>query len=301
LRKPYALLLTVLLALVGCPDLSQVQQLGQTAGAGKSSLNAIAADFKGSCDRQNGYIQLPPGDVAPPPLPCDAKTAENYRKIGDNLIKEQAVLIAYFDALGKLAGTTTSGFDGVAPNLDTSFGNAGFDATQQEMAKAGGTIADAITQLATAGYREKKISEILTGTNDAVQKATTAMANIVDPDPEPSTGGGQNIASYMGILLNEDEMIRSYYEVPLKKEGSMSALGALFNLKYQDAVQAQNQRKEAARAYRQYMLALGDAHNKLAANAGKFEVDDVKKLSKELAKPFSDLAGAVRTLQKDAR
>lgn len=301
MRRKYALLFMALPVLLGCPDLSQVQQLGQTADAGQSSLDAIAADFKGSCQRQNRYVQVPPETQTPPSAACDPQTAENYRKLGDNLIKEQGVLIAYFDELSQLAGTPTSGFDGIAPNLDTSFGNAGFDATQQEMAKAGGTIADAITKLATAGYREKKISEILTQTNDAVQKATTDLANLIDPDPEPKTGGGQGINSYMGVLLNEDEQIKSYYYVPLMKEGTMSILGSLFNLKYQEALQAQNQRKEAARAYRQYMLALGAAHDKLAANAGKFEAGDVMKLGKELAQPFSDLASAVRTLQKDAR
>jgi len=301
MRKAYALLFTALPFLLGCPDLSQVRQLGQTADAGKSSLDAIASDFQGSCERQNGYVQLPPGNVAPPPPPCDPQTAEDYRKLGGNLTKEQGVLIAYFDALSKLAGTTASGFDRMAPDLNTSFQNAGFNSTQQEMAKAGGTIAAAVTNLATSGYREKKLSEILTQTNDAVQKATTAMANLIDPDPEPKTGGGQNIGSYMGILLNEDEQIRSYFDVPLKKEGTMTVLGSLFNLKYQEALQAQNKRKEAARAYRKYMLALGAAHDKLALSAGKFAVEDVKKLSKELAQPVSDLSTAVKTLQNDAR
>lgn len=301
MRKPFALLFLVLPVLLGCPDLSQVRQLGQTADAGKSSLDSIAADFKGSCERQNGYVQLPPGNEPPPPPPCALETAQDFEKLGDNLIQEQGVLIDYFDALSKLAGTSASGFDGVVPNLNTSFTNAGFNSTQAEMAQAGGTIANAITKLALAGYREKKISEILTETNDAVQKATSAMANLVDPDPEPQTGGRQNMGSYMGVLLNEDVQIKSYYDVPLHKEGTMSALGALFNLQYHEALRKQNQRKEAARAYRQFMLALGAAHARLAANAGKFEAGDVQKLSKELAQPFSDLTGSVRTLMKDTR
>jgi hypothetical protein len=136
-------------------------------------------------------------------------------------------------------------------------------------------------------------------TNGAVKIATTGLANQVCPDPEPMAGG--NIASYMGILQNEDNAISSFYDVIERKYGTDNPSGALLRLQHLAALADQDKRREAARAYRKYMLALQDAHTKLVNNTGTFGKSDTANIAKELAQPLSDMADAINTLQKDAR
>lgn len=300
--------LTVLLPLLtGCPDLTQVQQLDKTADAAKSSLTPIAADFKASCDRQNLYTYLPPG---PPPNPPPVKPCGNgddLDKLGKNILKEQSILLDYFDALGSLSATDASGFEKVAPALDTSFKNAGLNATQQEMGKAAGTLASAITKLATEGYRKKKILEILKEADPAVQKITIGLANQVAPVSDLSVppAGSQprpDVSSYLALLYNEDIGLKTYYEIPLTQDHNGPA-AILLTVQYQTAQELQSNRQDAAVAYRKLMLALGQAHASLLTDAekGDFNKDSIKQIAKDLAQPMSDMSDAINTLQKDMR
>ena len=90
----------------GCPDLSQVQQLAKTADSAKSSIANIAVDFKGSCDRQNLYVHLPPGPPRSEPPPQACITGEDLDKLGKNLVAEQSILLQYLDTLGTLEQTS---------------------------------------------------------------------------------------------------------------------------------------------------------------------------------------------------
>jgi hypothetical protein len=125
--------------LAGCPDLTQVQQFAKAADGAKTSITAIASDFKGSCDRQNLYVHLPPGPPPNPPPPQACSSGDDLTKVGNNLVAEQNVLLEYIDTLGTFAGSDASGFEKEAPTLNTSFKTAGLDTTQQAMASAAGT------------------------------------------------------------------------------------------------------------------------------------------------------------------
>jgi hypothetical protein len=297
-----------LLFLTGCPNLSQVQQLATTADGAKSSVNSLASDFVGSCNRQNLLINLPPG---PPPEPAPVKactTGDDLDQLGKNLIAEQSVLLDYFDALGKLSSADATGFEKEAPALNTTFKNADLTSTQQDMAGAAGTLAGDITKLATSGYRERQIGEILEHANDAVQKLTTGLANQIAPAgidpkhpcfPAPALG---TPPTYLAELCNEANALDSYYSIPLASEHD-DATRILLRLQYQAALDQLHAREEAAIAYRSLMLSLGVAHSKLLSDSksGNFNADAVKKIAQDLAGPMSDIASAVNTLQKDAR
>jgi hypothetical protein len=289
--------------LVGCPDLSQVQQLAKTADGAKSSITAISSDFKGSCDRQNLYVHLPPGPPPTPPPPKACINADDLDKIGKNLTAEQNILLQYLDTLGTLAGTDASGFEKTAPSLDTSFKNAGLSVTQQSMAKSAGTLAADITKLATASYREKKILEILKDADPAVTQLSAGLADQVATAADTTcaaTPAGET--SYFQLLCNEEVILRSYYEIPLAKDPNSSA-GTLLNVQYHTALVQLEARKDAAIAYRKLMISIGQAHSRLLAGAesGNFDKDSVKKIAADIAQPISDMTDAITTLQKDAR
>jgi len=288
----------------GCPDLSQVQQLAKTADGAKSSITNIAADFKGSCDRQNLYVHLPPGPppAVPPQQACI--TGDDLDKLGENLVVEQNILMQYIDTLGTLAGTDASGFEKTAPSLDSSFKNAGLSTNQQSMAKSAGTLAAQMTKFATAGYREKKILEILRDADPAVTALSSGLADQVatEADVTPGTAVPMAGTSYLQLLRNEEVVLNSYYQIPLAKDPNSSA-GTLLNVQYHSALAELKARENAAIAYRKFMISIGQAHAKLLAGAqrGNFDKASVKKIAQDLAQPISDMIDAITTLQKDAR
>jgi hypothetical protein len=293
--------------LVGCPDLSQVQQLAKTADGAKSSITAIAADFKGSCDRQNLYVYLPTGPPSDPPPPKACINDEELDKLGKNLVIEQNVLLQYIDTLGTFAGTNSSGFEKAAPSLNTSFKNAGLNTTQQAMAASAGTLASAITKMVTVGYRKKKILEILKDSDPAITQLTTGLADQVasqaDVTPsEPGAVAPQSGTSYLQLLRNEELVLNSYYQIPLAKD-SESPAGILLNVQYHNMLDQLKTRENAAIAYRNLMISIGRAHTKLLAGAqiGNFDKASVKMIATELAQPISDMTTAITALQQDTR
>lgn len=293
--------------LVGCPDLSQVQQLAKTADGAKSSITAIAADFKGSCDRQNLYVHLLPGPPQNPPPPKACINGDDLDRLGNNLVTEQNTLLQYVDTLGTLAGTDASGFEKAAPTLSASFKTAGLNATQQAMAGSASTLASAITKMATAGYREKKILEILKDADPAVTQLTSGLADQVatqadvTPPPPGALPAGDG-TSYLQLLRNEEVVLNSYYQIPLAKDPNSPA-GVLLNVQYHSTLDQLKAREDAAMAYRKLMISIGLTHTKLLAGAqsGNFNKASVEKIAKELAQPVSDMINAIAALQQDMR
>jgi hypothetical protein len=286
-------LLTVLLA--GCVDLDQVTALAKVADGAKASLPVIAADFKGSCDRQNLYVHLPPGPPPVPPPPKACVNGDDFEKLGNNLITEQNVLLDYFDALGKLASSSSAGFQKSVGTLSASFKDAGLSAAQQTMATSAGNLAAAISDMALQGYRKKKIADIV----GKADKDVTILANGLADQVAPAAGTAVSATSYVSLLSNEGLLIDSYYAVPLAKDpNSLAAI--LVNRQWQDDVNQLNARMNAAQAYRKLMVSLAAAHWKLASDTkgGHF---DIKTLGKDLGPDVVQIEEAVAALQKDLR
>lgn len=287
------LLLTVLLA--GCVNLDQVTALAKVADGAKTSLPVIAADFKGSCDRQNLYVHLPPGPPPVPPPPKACVNGDEFEKLGNNLIAEQNVLLDYFDALGKLASSSSAGFKKSVGTLSTSFKDAGLSAKQQTMATSAGNLASAISDMALQGYRKEKIAEIVGNADSDVTILANGLANQV----APAEGVAPSATSYVFLLSNESQVIGSYYSVPLAKDPD-SQTAILVNRQWQDDVSQLNARMNAAQAYRKLMVSLAAAHAKLATDTkgGHF---NIKQIGKDLGPDVVQMEEAITALQKDAR
>jgi hypothetical protein len=287
------LLLTVLLA--GCVNLDQVTALAKVADGAKTSLPVIAADFKGSCDRQNLYIHLPPGPPPVPPPPKACVNGDDFEKLGNNLIAEQNVLLDYFDALGKLASSSSAGFQKSVGTLSTSFKDAGLSTAQQTMAASAGNLASAISDIALQGYRKKEIANIV----GKADKDVTILASGLADQVAPAAGAAASATSYVFLLSNESQLMDSYYAVPLAKDpNGLTAI--LVNRQWQDDVTQLNARMNAAQAYRKLMVSLAAAHAKLATDTkgGHF---NIKQLGKDLGPDVVQIEEAVTALQKDAR
>jgi hypothetical protein len=309
-----AIACTILPVLAGCPDLTQVQQLSKTADQGQTSANALAADFAGTCSRDNLYVHVPSGQfndlAAAPPKACI--NAADLESIGKNQIAAQTVLFAYFDALGRLASTDATGFEAAAPKLDSGFKTAGLSATQQDMAAASGTLASLVTKVVTAGYRAHEVEKLLQEADPAVQTLTLALANMIapagvnkdQPCPLPAPNPQQKIPeiSYFGLLCNEQGVVNLYYQGPLNAD-SQSLAAILVSSEYKTALDQLKTHMDAASAYRTLMLSLGSAHAKLVADSkkGNFDKATIKRIASDLSEPMSDATDAVNKLQKELR
>jgi hypothetical protein len=291
-------------SLSGCFDLNEVTQLAKTADGAKANLITIAADFKGSCDRQNLYVPVPP-PAPPPPEPC--VNSDDLDKLGKNLVVEQNVLLSYFNALGKLASIDPTGFEKSANDLDTSFKTAGLSTAQQKAASATAKLASAISKLVLGEYREHTIVSIVKDYNDDVVALANSLAEQVapcDPSAEHCSPDG-TAASYTSLLENERVVMDSYYTIPLGQylatnKDLDSLVAILVQRQYQlDKTQLQS-REDAAKAYRKLMLSLAKAHGKLA-DAAKNNKFDVKQLSKDLLPDLAQAGEAAVDLQKNSR
>ena len=139
--------------------------------------------------------------------------------------------------------------------------SAGLNTTQQAMAASAATLASDITKMATAGYREKKILEILKNADPAVIQLTTGLADQVAtqadltptaPGVPPPAGG----TSYLQLLRNEEVGLNSYYQIPIARDPN-SAAGTLLNVEYHSTFDQLKAREDAAVAYRKLMISIG--------------------------------------------
>ncbi|RRA50478.1 hypothetical protein D1Y84_00240 [Acidipila sp. EB88] len=217
------------------------------------------------------------------------------------------MLFDYVDALGKLSAADATGFEKAAPTLGTSFKNTGFDTTQQDMANAAGTLAGAITKLATLGYREKEVADIIQKSQRPVRTLAQGLANQIAPDKVPIdtpcsyAPPAGTPPTYLLELCNEEQTIHSYYDVPLASETD-PGLKIILRGQYQTALDQLAAREKAALAYRTFMMGIADAHDKLvtASKAG-FDKAAVQNLAKQISEPISGITESVKSLEKDAR
>src|SRR5260221_14244690 len=96
-KIPFVLASAVCIAFsAGCLNLDDVAALTKTADSAQQTLPAVVKDWPASCDRINGLVQNIPANERPASMaPEDCAP---YKAVSDHLAKDQAVLIAYFDA-----------------------------------------------------------------------------------------------------------------------------------------------------------------------------------------------------------
>ena len=273
-------------SLVGCTNLDEVAALPKLADGAKTALPLLAKDLKGSCDRQNFYAN--PTDNPAVLLPCSL--GDPYAKLGSNMISEQSVLLAYFDALGKLAGGSTSGFSKSVSGIDANLKVAGLNTEQQKLASSAGKLAAAIAGMITDGYKRKKLGEIVRAADDDVATLANGLADQIDSDSK---------ASYTQELEAEQTSLTTYYGIPIAQ--ATDPLGKLSAYKdWQAAREMLQNRRDAAKAYRKLMISLRDAHSKLKEESVNNRFD-AKAIAKALGPYLSDIESSIEDLQKDLR
>ena len=279
---PRALSTFLVVLLAGCVDLDDVAQLRKLADNLQQTLPAVVADVPASCQRRNVFLNDIPAEERPPSLqPEDCKP---YQDVADHVAKDQNVLIAYFDALGKLASNTPLAYP---KTIDTSVATI---ATLPNLSKntiaantAAQKIAGVLADVVTRSYRERKVNSIVERTDDAVQQLTTALKIVITTD-------------YVGILSAEAESVDIYYKSPTAAAGGSQRLALIIvQRQYHGDTDILRARKAAAVAYGQVMDNLASLDGKLKKQAEKKA--SLREIAQEIGPDISNLKDAISQLQ----
>ena len=277
-----ALLPACLLVMGGCLNLDDVAGLTKLADSAQQTLPAVVADLPASCQRQNSLLNGIPMEERPPSL--KVQDCKPYQDVADHLGKDQTVLIAYFDSLGKLASNTPLSYGqdidtnvttiGGLPNL--SLGTIAANTAAQKIAKI---LADA----ATKTYRAHEVNSIIKKADDAVQQLAADLKKVV-------------VVEYAGVLSNESEVLDIFYQGPMAAAGKSERLALLIvQRQYDGDTAALQSRKSATAAYGTVMDNLASLHAKLQVEAAKNA--SLHEVAQQIGPHIANLKAAMSQLQ----
>lgn len=129
---------------ISCVDLGEVTKFAAQSANAQSSLAALVADFRGTCERMNLFS--PPGGR---PQDCG-----KYDSLSSGTFAAQDVLLKYINALGTLSSDKTITFDKDLKGLPDKLKGSGLDDKQVTAAT---TLASKLADAAINGYRRKKV------------------------------------------------------------------------------------------------------------------------------------------------
>lgn len=274
-----ALAFTVVL--VGCINLDDVAGLTKLADRAQQTLPTVVKDIPASCERQNSFIADIPSAEKPPQT--ELQDCKLYQDVADHITKDQAVLVTYFDSLGKLASNTPLSYD---QNIDTNVATIGKlpNLSKQTIAasEAGQKIAKVLADLATKGYREHKLNSIVARTDEPIQQLTSALKTVI-------------LVDYRGILANESTIMDVYYKSPLEAATTERLTRIVVERQYEGDRAALNSRQEAAVAYGKVMDNLASMHHKLKVEAEKKA--NLRAIAAEIGPEIASLKDALTQLQ----
>jgi hypothetical protein len=268
--------------LAGCVNLDDVAKLTQLADNAQQTLPVVVADIPASCQRQNHFLEEIPSEERPPDLsPQDCKA---YQDVADHLLKDQSVLIAYFDALGKLASNKPLSY---GQSIDANIATIGKlpNLSQHTIAASGAAqkIAKVLADAVTSSYRQHKVNSIIEQTDGAVQELTADLRSVM-------------VADYAGILSNENAVVDIYYKSPIASAGKTERLALIVvQRQYDGDIAALQARQAAAVSYGKVMDNLAALHGKLKEAADKKA--SLREIGEQIGPYIANLKDAVSQLK----
>lgn len=279
-----AVLPALILFFVSCTNLEDVAQLTKLADSAQQTLPPVVADLAGTCERQNHLLSDIPDNEKPPGMA--SLDCKEYQDVADHITKEQAVLIAYFDALGKLAANTPLSYSSNVPANAAAIGKLpNLSAHAVVIHTAAQNIGKILADAVTKSYRQKKVDSLIQQTDGDVQQLTTALKKVVVED-------------YGGILSIESLTLDTYYKSPIEAAVAAKSerLALIVVQRQRDGdISALDSRKSAAVNYGQVMDKLAALHAKLKQEADKKA--SLREIGEQVGPLVSDLKDAISKLQ----
>ncbi len=246
----------------------------------RSSLSVVSEYIAATCERRGKLLaDIPDEEKSPRDKPEDCAP---FHALADHVAADQNVLIAYLEALARLANnrppayraniaatvTVLSGYSGVSPHVESA-------------STAAQKILSSLTDLATAGYRTKHITKLLETSDPAIQQLTTALKDIIAKD-------------YTVLLANEQTSLADYYEAPMAAQKGERLALILVQRQYDSDAASLANRLVLAHAYGQVMTSVAATHSTLTAEAHSRA--SMKKLAEDLGPSLTNLKDAIAGL-----
>ena len=242
----------LVLALSGCSSLEPVAEFGKNAGA-IAGYPDVADDYPGILQRQRLY-----GDCSP--SVSDEKIAVRKRD-AQRLWQAQKVLESYARALGALADGDLINYDSQIDALNKSIVEAKL-ATSAEVGIYA-KIAKLGFELATDLYRRKKIRQLITTYNPAIQKATSNLIIIVED-------------GYLTALKDERDYFDKYVGGPAnlitgseQNRQNFEGLRGIVGVVAKSQDDALDRKREDAKLLVRGMRAFAQGHQQLSENINR--------------------------------
>jgi hypothetical protein len=243
-------------AMDGCVNLDDAAGLSKLADEARVALPRVSNDVAGTCARQNTLFENTP--AAERPKAEQAQDCKPYQELAEHLAKDQNVLIAYFDALGKLSSNQPLGYDAVIDqNVTASSTNTAFSASAVTAGNDAQNLLKALADAATAGYREKQLGRLIDANDAAVQSLTKSLKKVITVD-------------YALLLSNEELGLDNFYQGPMASAQSNERLALiLVQRQYAHDKTGLQIRKGNAATYGRAMDDMAALHSKLKQEADK--------------------------------
>jgi hypothetical protein len=266
-----SLCLAVAAALVGpagCANLEPIRDFANIS-ADAVRYRALVQDYVSAPEREARYA--PSGHCAE----CDQRAAARKNQ-EEGLLLEQVTLQAYMDALGKLAADDVVDYSKEYGGLNSAIVKANF--ADQAQADALSQIAGVLTKAATDAWRQKKLRELIEGTNASVQKVIAGLQQVMQ-----------------GFELEEDDeetAAASYYEGLIRISHDPAGIEAA-----KEWAQVRSQetgvRRDAIVAYSAVLTKIGEGHQHLYDDrnnlCSKANLEAMKTYAGELGKAYKAL------------
>jgi hypothetical protein len=232
-------LLLVVIALVGCVDLTAIRRFADQA-AETASYTELTHFYVGHYDRISRYRD---SDNLPP-----AKDVEKRQKEEQPLLGLQRGLVEYLNALAELASDRAVSYDqslkGLADELKDSklLADSRADAFQ--------SISTLLAKAATDGYRRKKLKDFITQGNAPIQKVIDGLTNIVGKD-------------FVRDISSERKEIEGYYKEIIGRSQTNDPSRELVRDKMLTVTDQLRAQEQACGAYVAAMAKIAQAHQEL--------------------------------------
>ena len=268
--------LAIFLPSSGCANLEEVAELSKVVDSMRSSLPVVSEDIAATCERRGKLLaDIPDEEKSPTDKPQDCAP---FHAVADRVAADQNVLIAYLDALARLANNRPPAYQAtLAGNVTTLSGYSGVSPHVVAASSAAQKILGSLADLATSGYRAKHITKLLETTDPAVQQLTAALKDVITVD-------------YPILLENERTSLANYYEAPMAAQKGERLALILVQRQYNSDSASLATRLALARAYGQVMTSLAATHSTLTAEARSKA--SMRKLAEDLGPSVTNLRDA---------
>ena len=264
IKIPKILSLLPLALIIGScgANFENIEKFSLTSAVIQDSSAKMAKDIYQSCLRRAKYNTSEdfPDSVGISEIEDKKKECNKYQEAAKVVNNVNSVLIGYMVALGKLASDDTVSFENNLAALEASLKNLNTTLSSvsssggvgEEEKEAGIKIAKFIFNQLTTQFRQENLQEAILCTNQSIQEYTPGLNSIAK----------EFYAE--GILQSEGFTIDSYYSkyVPTPEEKTQLVLYT-FEQDYLTAVNALDEKKEAANAYVEIIQATAKTHQEL--------------------------------------